>query len=131
MVRAGAVGETRTQIDTVLHAASAADLDSGLNAIDQALAKRSDQAWERIREALRLFDIEHVELSEQVSLPRSLLESVRRARRARAVAEARRRDAQTELRAAAARFARAGLSRRDAGDLLGVSRQRVQQLRTG
>ncbi len=41
MARAGAAGETRSQIDTVLHAGAAGDLDAGLNALDQALAKRA------------------------------------------------------------------------------------------
>lgn len=41
MARAGAAGKTADEIDRVLHASSAADLDAGLNALDQALAKRS------------------------------------------------------------------------------------------
>lgn len=40
MTRAGAVGETASQMDKVLHAALAKDLGAGFNAIDQALAKR-------------------------------------------------------------------------------------------
>ncbi len=40
MTRAGAVGETRMQMDAVLHAALAKDIDAGLNALEQALAKR-------------------------------------------------------------------------------------------
>ncbi|MCA9821525.1 MAG: serpin family protein, partial [Dehalococcoidia bacterium] len=40
MTRAGAAGETLTQMSDVLHADEAGDLDAGLNAIDQALAKR-------------------------------------------------------------------------------------------
>ena len=40
MTRAGAVGETQKQIDTVLHAALSKDLTAGFNALDQALAKR-------------------------------------------------------------------------------------------
>ena len=40
MARAGAVGETQKQMDTVLHAALAIDLNAGFNALDQALAKR-------------------------------------------------------------------------------------------
>jgi len=87
-----------------------------------------DQARARIREALRLYDIESADLVEQLRLPARLLDTVRRARRARDRAEAQRAAAHTELRTAAAHLARAGLSRRDAGDLLGLSRQRVQQL---
>lgn len=90
-----------------------------------------DQARTRVREALSLFDVdEGVILSEDVRLPPRLLEAVRRARRARARAEVQRTAAQAELRNAAARLARAGLSRRDAGALLGISRQRVHQLGT-
>ena len=40
MARAGAVGETQKQMDTVLHAALAIDLNAGFNALDQALTKR-------------------------------------------------------------------------------------------
>ncbi len=41
MVRVGAEGETATEIDAVLHADIAGDLDAGFNALDQALARRS------------------------------------------------------------------------------------------
>jgi serpin B len=41
MARAGARGETATEMDTVLHAASLEQLTSGLNALDLALAGRS------------------------------------------------------------------------------------------
>jgi serpin B len=40
MTRTGAVGETATQMDTVLHAALSKDINAGFNALDQALAKR-------------------------------------------------------------------------------------------
>ena len=40
MTRAGAVGETQKQMDAVLHAALAKNLNAGFNALDQALAKR-------------------------------------------------------------------------------------------
>jgi len=43
MTRAGATGETLEQISAVLHADQAGDLDAGLNAIDQELAKRSGE----------------------------------------------------------------------------------------
>ena len=88
-----------------------------------------EQARRRIREALRLFDVEDVRILEEVRLPSGLLDTVRSARRARDRAEIQRKTAQAELRTAASRLTRAGLSRRDAGDLLGLSRQRVQQLR--
>ncbi|HEV8655938.1 MAG TPA: type II toxin-antitoxin system HicB family antitoxin [Candidatus Limnocylindria bacterium] len=89
-----------------------------------------EQARARIREALRLFDVQRPDLAEEIRLPADLLATVRRARRARDRAQAQNAAAQSELRSAAARLARAGLSRRDAGDLLGLSRQRVQQLKT-
>ena len=40
MTRAGARGETSAQMDAVLHASLAADLDAGFNALEQELAKR-------------------------------------------------------------------------------------------
>ncbi len=40
MTRDGAVGKTRDEMDTVLHAATAGDLDVAFNALDRALAKR-------------------------------------------------------------------------------------------
>lgn len=43
MTRAGAAGETLTQMTDVLHADLAGDLDAGLNTIDQALATRSGE----------------------------------------------------------------------------------------
>lgn len=40
MARAGATGETRTQLDRALHVAPATDFDAGVNGIDQVLANR-------------------------------------------------------------------------------------------
>ena len=40
MTRAGAVGKTRDEMDTVLHAAIAGDLDAAFNSLDRTLAKR-------------------------------------------------------------------------------------------
>ena len=40
MTRAGAKGETAAQMDAVLHATLAGDLNAGVNALEQALAKR-------------------------------------------------------------------------------------------
>lgn len=40
MTRAGATGETATQMDAVLHAAIAGEIDKGFNALEQELAKR-------------------------------------------------------------------------------------------
>jgi serpin B len=41
MARVGAVGKTRDEMDRVLHASAASDLDSAINALDQELAKRT------------------------------------------------------------------------------------------
>ncbi len=41
MARNGAVGETRTQMDTVLRAGAGSELDQALNVLDQELARRS------------------------------------------------------------------------------------------
>lgn len=89
------------------------------------------QARARITEALRLFDVRDAQLTEEVRLPGDLLGMVRQARRSRERAEAQQKATQADLRRVVSRLARAGLSRRDAGDLLGLSRQRVQQLKTG
>ncbi|HZP94758.1 MAG TPA: serpin family protein [Candidatus Limnocylindria bacterium] len=40
MTRDGAVGKTRAEMDAVLHASDAGDLDAAFNALDRALAKR-------------------------------------------------------------------------------------------
>ena len=40
MTRAGAVGKTRSEMDAVLRASSAKDLDAAFNALEQALARR-------------------------------------------------------------------------------------------
>lgn len=87
-----------------------------------------EQAQARIREALRLFDADRAVLSDDVRLPARLLDAVKRARRARERAEAQRSVARSQLHSATLILERAGLSRRDAGTLLGLSRQRVQQL---
>src|SRR4051812_30484242 len=41
MTRTGAAGETRAQMERVLHSGPGDDLDASLNALDQALASRS------------------------------------------------------------------------------------------
>lgn len=89
-----------------------------------------EQAGRRIREALRLWvdDPNLVTLVDDVRLPPELKRRLARAARARESARSEQLAAQRELRDAAASLERAGLSRRDAGSLLGLSRQRVQQL---
>ncbi|MGH3034945.1 MAG: type II toxin-antitoxin system HicB family antitoxin [Gaiellaceae bacterium] len=93
-----------------------------------------EQARRRVREALGLWidDANAAELVEEVRLPAEARDAIRRSRRARREAEKRRANAQ----AATAEAARAlvnelDLGVRDAGELLGLSHQRVQQLVRG
>ncbi len=90
-----------------------------------------DEARRNIREALALFVDEALEdrVIEDVRLPVRITRTVARVREARERAEAQRAVADAELRKAARSLTRdAGLSLRDAGELLGLSRQRVHQL---
>lgn len=88
-----------------------------------------EQARERTREAVLLFVRRgEFEIVDDVRLPAALRRRVDRARRARLQAEAQQSEAQKELAAATSSLKRAGLSLRDAGEVLGLSRQRVHQL---
>jgi len=90
-----------------------------------------DQARERVREALDLWvrDAAHVSLVDEVRLPTRLRASVSRAHRARKRADAEQAKAQESAASAATRLTtEMRLSLRDAGEVLGLSRQRVQQL---
>jgi predicted RNase H-like HicB family nuclease len=90
-----------------------------------------EQVRRRIREALSLWVDEAAEawLVEDVELPPGVSEGIRRSRDARAQAERARTEAH-DCTAEAARMLvrdlRVGL--RDAGDLLGLSYQRIQQI---
>lgn len=93
-----------------------------------------DQVRRRIREALSLWvdDADAAELLEEIRLPGDARQAIRRSRAARTRAERDRQTAQTATSAAAKLLVeRLGLGVRDAGDLLGLSYQRVQQLVSG
>ena len=90
-----------------------------------------EQARRRIREALALYvdDAAEVELDEEVSLPRAARDALRQSQAARAAADRERARAQTSSRDAARVLVRQlHMGLRDAGELLGLSHQRVQQL---
>lgn len=90
-----------------------------------------EQARRRIREALELWleEPDKVELVEEVRLPPKAREAIRRSRRARHEAEERRKEAQAATTKAAFALVRGlNVGIRDAGELLGLSHQRVQQL---
>ena len=90
-----------------------------------------DQARRRIREALSLWvdDAEEAEIEAEIRLPRAAREALDRAKRARARADRERSRAQEETeRTARALLDEVGIGMRDAGELLGISHQRVQQL---
>ena len=90
-----------------------------------------EQARERIREALGLWvaNPEAAELVDDIRLPANLRRSVRQARVARKRADVVQAKAQTSAASAARQLTgELRLSLRDAGEVLGLSRQRVQQL---
>jgi predicted RNase H-like HicB family nuclease len=90
-----------------------------------------EQARERIREALRLriANPEAAELIDDIRLPAKLRRSVRKARMARKRADVVQAKAQISAASAARQLTgELRLSLRDAGEVLGLSRQRVQQL---
>jgi predicted RNase H-like HicB family nuclease len=90
-----------------------------------------EQARDRVREALALWvhEAQDVELVDEVRLPKKLRASVRQATVARRRADQELAKAQTSaVRAATQLTGELRLSLRDAGEVLGLSRQRVQQL---
>ena len=92
------------------------------------------EARERIREALGLFVREagRARLSDDIRLPAGVRSLLARQREARSRAEREQQRARAVVsRAVVALTEELGLSVRDAGELLGISHQRVQQLREG
>jgi predicted RNase H-like HicB family nuclease len=90
-----------------------------------------DQVRRRLREALSLWveDADTAELVEEIRLPGDARQAIRRSIAARTRAERGRESAQQATTAAAQLLVeRLGLGVRDAGELLGLSHQRVQQL---
>jgi len=90
-----------------------------------------DQARRRIREALSLWvdNAEDAVIEEEIRLPAAARQALQRAERARARADLERSRAQEETeRTARALLDDLGIGMRDAGELLGISHQRVQQL---
>lgn len=91
-----------------------------------------DEARRRIREALGLFvdNVNNVTLTDDVRMPKRVAEVVRKYRAARQRADREQQLASATARRAVRALAGGGLqlSRRDAGEVLGISAQRVQQL---
>ena len=93
-----------------------------------------EQARERVREALDLWvrDASSAYLVDDVRLPSRLRATVKRARVARKKAEQEQDRAQRSAARAATELTRRWkVSLRDAGEVLGLSRQRIQQLTAG
>jgi predicted RNase H-like HicB family nuclease len=91
-----------------------------------------EEARRRIRQALELFidNAKNVTLTDDVRMPKRVADVVKRYRAARQRAEREQQQASATARRAVKALAggRLHLSRRDAGEVLGISAQRVQQL---
>ena len=89
-----------------------------------------DQARRRVREALSLWvrDAEHAHFEFDVRLPAAVRARVKQALKLREAVETAGKQAADATERAILSLVRAGLSRRDAGDVLGISRQRAQQI---
>jgi predicted RNase H-like HicB family nuclease len=91
-----------------------------------------DEARRRVREALGLFvdNVKNVTLTDDVRMPKRVADAVKKYRVARQRADREQQQASATARRAVKALAggRLHLSRRDAGQVLGISAQRVQQL---
>ena len=97
-------------------------------------ARTIQQGKERIREALSLYigdAAETVEIEVDAALPTSVRKVVDRSRIERQHAEEEAAKAAKSTERAIKAMLELGLSTRDAGDLLGISRQRVHQVANG
>lgn len=97
----------------------------------QSQGRTIEQARERIREALgALLDVEptDIEITDDVQLRPAERKQLVAARKAAARAKAESTRAELATRTAARSLVKSGMSLRDAGALLGVSRQRVHQI---
>lgn len=95
----------------------------------QTFGRSLRQAQRRIREALAVWlDAEPATLTIRDQLPEQLTAVTARVSRARSAAERAGARAHQRTAQAAKALTELGLSRRDTGELLGLSHQRVQQL---
>ncbi len=90
------------------------------------------EAERRIRDGLRFFvdEAATAEIRPVIKAPPEVSENIRAAANARERAQAAAKAAQAATQKAARSMVGAGMSRRDAARLLGISHQRVQQLLT-
>ena len=86
------------------------------------------QARSRIREAMELFDVSPDAVIEETIDVGTLNADIQQVRRMRQEAEQLVRESTSETTRLANRLVQAGFSRRDVGELVGVSFQRVHQL---
>lgn len=95
-----------------------------------AQGRTLEQARRRVREALGLFvkDADTADLVARIRLPQPARRALTRGLTARQRADQERAKAVKALQEAMRALARTGLSRRDTGELLGLSHQRVQQI---
>jgi predicted RNase H-like HicB family nuclease len=119
----------RFELDEDGYWAVVAELGPGKSAISdgQTLPK----ARRRIRQAIALLldvDEKSFDLREEINLPRKAMATLQRHQGAQEKLQADAAEAAEAARSAAQALAKLGISRRDAGDLLGLSGARIQQV---